>query len=108
MASNYGNRIKKKASEMETVIKPEVEVDNNNMFVASMMQNHKEETQKETKKTLNFKTKPEKVTDSFYIERDVIEKIHEIANETPGLNKSILVENILREFLVKHGYLDKK
>ena len=54
MASNYGNRIKKKASEMETVIKPDVEVDNNNMFVASMMQNHKEETQKEIHKEQRY------------------------------------------------------
>lgn len=108
MASNYGNRIKKKASEIETVVQPEVEVDSNNMFVASMMQNNKVETPKETKKTLNFKIKPEKVTDSFYIEKEVIDKIHEIANETPGLNKSILVEQILREYLIKNGYLDKK
>ena len=108
MASNYGNRIKKKASEMETVVQPDVEVDNNNMFVAQMMQNHNAETKKETKQALNFRTKPEKVTDSFYIEKDVIDKIHEIADSTPGLNKSSLVEQILREYLIKNGYLDKK
>ena len=96
----YEKRVKKKMSELQ----PNVEIKEDNPFIKDYIGDE----QKTTKKKTNFKGKSKKITESYYLPVDIVEIINQITAENEDLNKSIVVEQILREYFVKNGLMDKK
>lgn len=110
MANAYDKRKTKSVSSINS----EDEELKNNPFVKNIADSQEAvvKTTKKTQKKNPFKGKTRKNTFSYSLSLDIVEAIDQIVSESqkndPNSNvtKSLIVEQILREYLTKNGYLD--
>lgn len=110
MANAYDKRKTKSAS---SIIAEEQKEVAKNPFVKSMAQSQETATTKKAQKKNNlFKGKTRKDTFSYSLSVDIAEAIDNIVSESQknntgsNITKSLVVEQILREYLTKNGLLD--
>ena len=125
MAKKDENPYEKRKSKSISQLTDTVSLDPNNPFLKNFRSSNTEEQKEdsseskkntppssESKTSKLFKElrgKPKKSTEAYYLSQDIIDAIIEISKEenNRGFNKSTIVEQILREYLTKHGFLDK-
>ena len=98
------NNIKKIIEEDTTQIDP------NNPFTSDFMKQNKKATADMNIKKIaeSFTQQEKKVTESYYLSKDIVDTINALAKSNKNLKKSSIVEKILREYLEKKQLLKKK
>ena len=109
-AQNPYERKTKPINAIKQIIKDEATVDPNNPFASDFMeQNEKVTTENNMKKVAeSFRIQEKKITESYYLPKDIVDAISSISKTQKNLTKSAIVEQILREYLEKHQIIKKK
>ncbi len=110
-AQNPYERKTKSINSIQQIIKEEQkDVDPNNAFVEDYLEQQKKESSENNIKKVSeiFQKQEKKVTESYYLSKDVVDTINALAKSNKSLKKSTIVEQILREYLEKKQVLKKK
>lgn len=110
-AQNPYERKTKPINSIKKIIEDETKtLDPNNPFTSDFMeQNEKASADINIKKIAeSFRPQEKKVTESYYLSKDIVDTINTLAKSSRNLKKSAIVEQILREYLEKKSLLKKK